>query len=103
MRKKLSIATPVLVDSDLAVIKSYGLLNEEAGDIPHPTAMIIDKSGKVAYLFAEVDYSVRPDPSAMVDVLESLEQSSQAETAKTQDTPTGADSALEEASSEVSP
>ena len=73
MKAKLGIDIPQLVDADLSVIKSYGILNEKAGDIPHPTALIIDKDGKIAYLHAEVDYSVRPEPEEMIAVLKKLQ------------------------------
>ena len=51
---------PMLVDSDLSVVNAYGVLNEESGKIPHPTALIIDKSGKITYIRVDEDYKVRP-------------------------------------------
>lgn len=47
----------MLIDADLAIIQAWGIEN---GKIPHPTAAIIDRSGKLTYFRVDEDYKVRP-------------------------------------------
>jgi len=63
---------PVLVDADLAAIRAYGVLNEQAGNLPHPTAVVIDKGGVVRYVRVDVDYKVRPAPEELLGALRAL-------------------------------
>jgi len=54
----------LLSDLDGAIINRYGLFNR--GDlkgraIPHPTAYVIDRDGRVHWKFTEVNYRVRPE------------------------------------------
>ena len=51
---------PLLMDPDLATVKAYGILNEQSGKIPHPTAVVVDKSGTVTYVRVDEDFRVRP-------------------------------------------
>ena len=51
---------PMLRDPDLAVTKAYGILNEQNGKMPHPTAIVVDKQGRVSYFRVDEDYKVRP-------------------------------------------
>ena len=60
MREQGGYTFPLLMDSDLEVIKAYGILNEESGKVPHPTAVIVDTSGIATYVRVDVDYRVRP-------------------------------------------
>jgi peroxiredoxin len=62
---------PMLMDSDLAVTKSYGVLNEQSGKIPHPTAMIVNAEGELTYFRVDEDYKVRPPTAA--ELLPALE------------------------------
>lgn len=63
---------PVLVDADLAATRAYGVLNEDAGTLPHPTAVVIDADGVVRYVRVDVDYKVRPSPDELVAALMAL-------------------------------
>lgn len=54
----------MLADPDLATIRRYGILNHESGKIPHPTAIVVDRAGKVAYVRVDEDYRVRPPAAA---------------------------------------
>ena len=62
---------PMLVDGGLAVTKAYGILNEDSGEMPHPTAMIVDREGKITYFRVDEDYKVRPPTVA--ELLPALE------------------------------
>lgn len=69
MRKKHGLEFPVLVDTDCTVAKAYGILNEESGKMPHPAALVIDKEGVIKYFRVDEDYSVRPAPEEVFEVL----------------------------------
>lgn len=56
--QKLSFV--LLSDPDLQTIRRYGVLNHDSGKIPHPTAIVVDRAGKVAYIRVDEDYRVRP-------------------------------------------
>ena len=54
----------LLSDPDGAIINRYGLFNQEdpkGRAIPHPTAYVIDRDGRVHWKFTEVNYRVRPE------------------------------------------
>jgi len=53
----------LLSDADAAVIRRYGLFNQDdprGRAIPHPTTYVIDMEGVVRWKFTEVDYRIRP-------------------------------------------
>ena len=54
----------MLIDADLQTINAYGVLNEQSGKIPHPTAVVIDKQGVAKYVRVDEDYTVRPPTSS---------------------------------------
>jgi peroxiredoxin len=72
MREKSGIRFPMLMDPDLATIKRYGILNEKEGNIPHPTALIIDREGIVRYRRLDADYTVRPSNDELLKALQGL-------------------------------
>ena len=51
----------MLVDPDLEVTKAWGVEN---GQIPHPTAAILDTDGVLRYVRVDEDYKVRPPTAA---------------------------------------
>jgi mycoredoxin-dependent peroxiredoxin len=53
----------LLSDPGAAVIRRYGLLNEDAENrlIPHPTTYVVDRDGVVRWKMTEVDYRLRPE------------------------------------------
>ena len=66
----------LLSDPDAAIINRYGLFNQADPDgraIPHPTAYVIDKQGRVHWKFTEVNYRVRPEHEDILAVLEEIE------------------------------
>ena len=69
MREKEGLEFPTLMDPDLAVVRSYGVLNEKSPKVPHPTALVIDMSGKITYLRVDEDYSKRPAPEELLEAL----------------------------------
>jgi peroxiredoxin len=65
-----------LSDPGHRVIDRYGLLNPNGrgGTIPHPTTLVIDRSGIVRWKFVEVNYRIRPTNQMILDALRSLEK-----------------------------
>jgi peroxiredoxin len=65
---------PFLVDGR-PVIELYGILNEEAltnedhAGIPHPTTVIIDKSGRIQWKQTWMNYRERTSPETMIAIL----------------------------------
>lgn len=70
-RSSQGLEFPMLSDAGLETIRRYGILKEEGAEIPHPTAIIVDRAGKVAYVRVDEDYRVRP-PTA-TELLPALE------------------------------
>ena len=64
----------LLSDPGAAVIRRYGLLNEDAEGrlIPHPTTYVIDRDGIVRWKMTEVNYRVRPENDDIRAALEGL-------------------------------
>ena len=60
MREESGFTFPLLMDPELATVKAYGILNEQSGKIPHPTAVIVDKSGTETYVRVDENFMVRP-------------------------------------------
>ena len=72
MRAQLEFSFPVLVDSDMAVAQSYGVVNEGSPQIPHPTALLIDQEGTVTWIRVDENYLVRPPVSEVEAALAAL-------------------------------
>ncbi len=65
----------LLSDSDHAVINRYGLFNPDEArgrPVPHPTTLVIDRSGVVRWRFTEVDYRIRPENADILAAVRSL-------------------------------
>ena len=60
LRLSKGIVYQLPIDSDLAVIRSYGIVNEAEGDIPHPTTIVVDVDGVIRYNRTDTDYRKRP-------------------------------------------
>lgn len=58
-----------LSDPGHGVIDRYGLLNPDGKGWPHPTTLVIDRSGVVRWKFIETDYKVRPTNEQILDAL----------------------------------
>jgi peroxiredoxin len=72
MRTDNGLEFPVLVDPECETTRAYGILNEESGKVPHPTALVIDKEGVVRFVRVDVDYKVRPAPAELFEALAGL-------------------------------
>jgi peroxiredoxin len=62
----------LLSDLDGAIINRYGLFNRDdlkGRAIPHPTAYVIDRDGRVHWKFTEVNYRVRPENEGILAAL----------------------------------
>ena len=73
MRKSLGLAFTNLMDPASETIKRYGILNEEHGAIPHPTAIVLDKEGIVRFLRIDEDYRKRPTSEELLEALRQLQ------------------------------
>lgn len=73
LSREKNLEFPILVDTQAATIRSYGILNVAQGGIPHPTALVIDRDGVVRYARIDEDYTVRPTPEELFEALRSLE------------------------------
>lgn len=52
------------------------MLNDEDDQgrlIPHPTAIVLDRKGRIRYVRVDTDYRVRPPTEELVGVLQRLE------------------------------
>jgi peroxiredoxin len=58
-----------LSDPELAVTKSFGIVNEESGRMPHPTAVVVDTDGAVRWVRIDVNYRERPSAEELLAVL----------------------------------
>ncbi len=70
--EKAGFGFPLLVDAESKTIKTYGVLNQEQGEIPHPTVAIIDTKGLVRFFHMDPNYRQRPDPWLILEVLRHL-------------------------------
>ena len=73
LREKKGLTYTFLTDPGSRTIKRYGILNEDHGEIPHPTALVIDKGGIVRFIRVAIDYKKRPSAEELLDVLRSLQ------------------------------
>ena len=73
MRSKKGLEFPTLMDPELSVARSFGVLNEKNTDVPHPTALVIDKEGQVAYFRVDENYAKRPKPEELLEALRGLQ------------------------------
>ncbi len=78
LKDKLAKATgqrpdfPFLSDADHRVIDRYGILNPRGQGIPHPAVYVIDRDGKVRWIFLDTDYTVRPTNAQIQGALAEL-------------------------------
>lgn len=63
-----------LSDSGHKVIDRYGVLNPAGRGWPHPTTLVIDKSGVVRWKFIEINYKIRPTNQMILDALSAVER-----------------------------
>ena len=71
MRAKLGLEFPTLMDADLSVAASYGVRRPK-GDLPHPTAVVIDPQGVVRYVRVDENYAKRPQPDELLEALRAI-------------------------------
>ncbi len=68
---------PLLADPGGEVIERYGIRNEKVTDrvLPDPTALVLDREGRVRYKRIDVDYTVRPPAAELIEALKKLQGS----------------------------
>jgi peroxiredoxin len=72
-REKYGIGFQLLSDADLSVIRSWGLVNSNSPQVPHPTAIVLDRDGVVRYLRQDVDYKRRPPVEELLAAIDSID------------------------------
>ena len=65
-----------LMDPGSTTIKRYGILNEAKGEIPHPTAIVIDKRGVIRFMRVDEDYKKRPANEELLEAIRRTSSSS---------------------------
>lgn len=73
MRKSLGLTIVNLMDPGSETIKRYGVLNEANGEIPHPTALVVDNQGVVVFVRIDEDYRKRPSNEELLQELRQLQ------------------------------
>jgi peroxiredoxin len=73
MRKSLGLTFTNLLDPVSETIKRYGILNQEHGAIPYPTALVIDRQGVIRFLRVDEDYKKRPSNDELLKELKRLQ------------------------------
>jgi peroxiredoxin len=68
--EKLGITFPLASDPDLVVMKAYEVYNKDV--IPHPTTIIIDKTGVIRFREVHVNYKERTSVENILTVLRQL-------------------------------
>ncbi len=69
MRKNLGLTFVTLMDPGGETIKRYGIVNRAQGEIPHPTALVIDTQGVIRFLRVDEDYRRRPSNEDLLQQL----------------------------------
>jgi peroxiredoxin len=64
----------LLSDPGGEVIERYGIRNRQhtSGVLPDPTALVIDREGRVRYKRIDEDYTVRPPAEELVEAVRAL-------------------------------
>ena len=60
----------LLSDGDQSAIEAWGIVNPKSPKVPHPTAVVVDRTGVVRYLRQDVDYKVRPSVGELLETVE---------------------------------
>jgi peroxiredoxin len=60
----------LLSDPDLAVIKRWGIINQDRPTVPHPAAVVVDSEGEIRYLRVDVDYTKRPSAAELLEAID---------------------------------
>lgn len=73
MVDKLLLPFPLLSDPRGELIKLLGLWNEEES-VAHPSIVVVDKSGRIQYIYAGEDFADRPGDEELFEALDKLDQ-----------------------------
>jgi peroxiredoxin len=73
MAQTTSAKFQILSDAERTVIKQYGILNAREHDgIAHPSVFIIDKVGRIQYLYVGKDPQDRPADDILLEVIRKI-------------------------------
>jgi len=68
--EKLGITFPLASDQSLVVMKAYEVYNKDV--IPHPTTIVIDKTGVIRFREVHENYKERTNVENILAVLKTL-------------------------------
>ncbi len=71
-----SLLLPMLIDSDRSIIKRYGVyhpLGLDAFRTARPSTFLIDRDGRIRFMYVGESQGDRPDPEAIVAALAGLD------------------------------
>ncbi len=71
LAKKLGVDFPLLSDPDLAVIRRWGVADEENG-IAWPAVYVVGRDGNIAWRSLTENYTKRPTSQEIIAALEAL-------------------------------
>lgn len=74
-RTSHGLTIPILIDPDRTVIKRYGVYHRiglTAFKIARPAAFIIDREGRIRFIYVGADQGDRPDHATLVAELQKL-------------------------------
>ena len=74
-RRSHQVTVPMLIDADREVIRRYGVyhrLGLTAFNIARPATFIIDRDGRIRFLYVGDDQRDRPDHAVLVSELEQV-------------------------------
>ena len=71
-REQHGLDLTLLSDPELEVVRRYGITNPEQSQVPHPTAVVVDRAGDIRFLRVDEDYTRRPEAEELLDAVENL-------------------------------
>lgn len=73
MAQTTGAAYQILSDTDRKVITSYGILNKAERDgIAHPSVFIVDKEGRIKYIYVGANPTDRPPDETIVEEVKKI-------------------------------
>lgn len=73
MRDDMGLTFPILVDPELAATDVFGIRSERQPTVPHPTVVIVDRRGEIAFFHLDENYRRRPRASRLLEALDGLD------------------------------
>jgi len=72
--EKAGLGFVMLSDPKLEVISRYGLVNPSSPNLPHPTALVVDRQGVIRYARVDEDFRHRPPAAELLAAVDALKE-----------------------------